>query len=100
MDLNAHVKYVIEVTACKYHNENPRLQFLNDQIVVTCCCPDFKVICLKKVIRTLIEYKDEPLQIAWRNPEDLLHHNLLPGAGARALGIMKKLLVLSHALPA
>ena len=98
MDLNAHVKSVIEVTACKYHNENPQLEFIGGQIEVTCCCPDFKVICLKKLIRVLIEYKDEPLQIAWRKPGDLSHHRLLPVT--RALGIMKRLFVLSHALPA
>lgn len=100
MDLNAHVKSVIEVMACKYHNENPRLQFSDGQIEVNCSCADFKVICLKKMIRTLIEFKDEPLQIAWRKPEDLLDHKLLPCAGARALSMMKKLFVLSHTLPA
>jgi hypothetical protein len=98
MDLNAHVKSVIEGTACKYHNKNPQLEFINGQIEVTCCCPDFKVICLKKLIRVLIEYKDEPLQIAWRKPEGLLHHKLLPVA--RALYTMRRLFVLSHTLPA
>ncbi|HTD39217.1 MAG TPA: hypothetical protein VK671_01265 [Mucilaginibacter sp.] len=68
MDLGAHVKSVIELTACKYHNQNPLLEFIDDQVVVIACCPDFKVICLKKLIRILIEHRDQTLRVAWRSP--------------------------------
>lgn len=68
MDLCAHVKSVIEVTTCKYHNENPSLGFINGEIVITTRCSDFKVICLKKLIRIFIEHRDQTLTEVWRRP--------------------------------
>ena len=64
INLNAHVKSLVETTACPIHHQKPLLEISDGKIIINCCCSDFKVMCLKQVIRVLIQEKDNTLQVA------------------------------------
>jgi hypothetical protein len=64
---NKHVKFLVEHKTCPVHNQKPSIQIIDDQIKVKCCCSDFKITCLKKIIRLLIDLKDYSLNIADRS---------------------------------
>ncbi|MDB5134178.1 MAG: hypothetical protein JWP37_781 [Mucilaginibacter sp.] len=66
MDLNTHVESVIDQMTCSVHKKRPLLVTVNDRIQISSCCPDFKIICLKKMIQLLTEYKEQELSIAWK----------------------------------
>jgi len=58
MDIKAHAKYVIESLTCAIHHEHPNLSVFADQIAMYCCCREFKIICLNKLIRLFVDHKD------------------------------------------
>ena len=64
---NTHVKLLVEHKTCPVHNQKPSIQIIDNQIKVKCCCPDFKITCLKKIIKLLIDLKDYSLNIAERS---------------------------------
>jgi hypothetical protein len=66
MDLNTHVKSVIDLTTCPVHNQKPLLAINDDRITFECCCLDFKIICMKKVIKLLEEDRAHLLKFGWK----------------------------------
>jgi hypothetical protein len=66
MDLYAHAKSVIELQLCKIHKKHPQVKFINDRIVIDCCCSEFKIICLKVLVNLLISHKNKDLTVVWK----------------------------------
>ncbi len=69
MDLNSHVKSMIEVMTCPIHHQNPSVILLDKQIEILCCCTDFKITCLKKMTDILIHHRDHTVNVVWKKPE-------------------------------
>ena len=68
MDLNSHVKAMIETMTCHIHNQKPSVVLLERNVEIMCCCTDFKIICLKKMAEILTNHKDQSLKVAWKKP--------------------------------
>ena len=69
MDLNTHVKSAIERLTCSIHHQNPSVILTGENIVINCCCSNFKVICLKLLIRSLVEHKGQTINIEWKKAD-------------------------------
>jgi hypothetical protein len=61
---------VIEFQVCKIHNEMPLLELINNVIIINTCCSDFKVTCLKLLVRILVEHKDQKMELVWKKPDE------------------------------
>ncbi len=61
---NKHVKSLVEHKTCPIHDQKPSIQIIDDRIKLKCCCSDFKITCLKKIVKLLIDLKDYSLNIA------------------------------------
>ena len=69
MDLYAHAKSVIELQLCEIHQEKPQVKFIDERIIIDCCCSDFKVTCLKALVNLLISpHRDKNLSVVWKKP--------------------------------
>lgn len=55
MDIDNHAKIVIENTTCEIHNQNPSVSYVKGNIQIRSCCPNFKIRCLKTVIKILAD---------------------------------------------
>jgi hypothetical protein len=51
MDLNHHVKFVIDLTTCPVHDKKAEIEIKDNQITFKCCCIDFKITCLRTLIK-------------------------------------------------
>jgi hypothetical protein len=51
MDLNHHVKFVIDLTSCPVHNQKPEINIEDNHVNFKCCCIDFKITCLRRLIK-------------------------------------------------
>lgn len=65
MDLNAHVKSVIESMTCPEHGQKPTVLIKDNSnnIDMFCCCTEFKIACLRKMTGILIDHKDKTLKL-------------------------------------
>lgn len=61
---NTHLKSLVEHKTCPVHNQKPYVEIVKGEIQVKCCCSDFKITCLKKIVKLLIDLKDYSLNIA------------------------------------
>jgi hypothetical protein len=68
MDLNTHVKSVIKFMTCTIHHQPPLIAIVGERIKIECCCSDFKILCLKKMIELLVQYKDHAPEAAFKVP--------------------------------
>jgi hypothetical protein len=53
MDLNQHVKLVIDLTICPIHGKKPLIEIADNYVTFECCCIDFKIACFQKLIKIL-----------------------------------------------
>ena len=51
MDLNQHIKFVIDATICPVHNQKPLVEISDNKLTFKCCCADFKITCLQTLIK-------------------------------------------------
>jgi hypothetical protein len=66
MDLNAHVKSVIELKTCPIHYEYPTVEIIDNHLNILCCCTDFKIACLKTMVSMLTEEREQKLKVVWK----------------------------------
>ena len=69
MDLNAHAKSAIESMTCSTHHKNPALIIADGDTYIQTCCTDFKIICLRELLKVLKEFKKKQLHVAWKADE-------------------------------
>ena len=65
MDLEAHAKSVIESLACAVHHQYPSVIISDHQVETKWCCPNFKIICLRELVKLLMADR-KPLSVAWK----------------------------------
>jgi len=51
MDLNHHIKFVIDLTICPVHSEKALIEICDNNITFKCCCADFKITCLQTLVK-------------------------------------------------
>lgn len=57
MDINNQVKFIIELKTCEIHHKTPHVNITENKVQIMCCCVEFKIECLKSIIRLLNEHK-------------------------------------------
>ena len=58
MDLNHHIKVVIDLTICPVHNQKALTEISDNNITFKCCCADFKITCLQTLIKLFESDRD------------------------------------------
>jgi hypothetical protein len=58
---NMHLCFQDEVKhqVCEKHEMSPSINIVDDEIVLICCCIDFKIKCYKIIVEALTTYKNE-----------------------------------------
>jgi hypothetical protein len=64
MALNNRIRSEIDQMTCSVHKERPFLVIVDGRIQVSSCCPEFKIICLRKLIHLLIELEEQELAVS------------------------------------
>jgi len=53
MDLNLHLKSVINHLTCKIHHQKAVFEIKGNILTVTCCCSGFEIQCLRTMVEIL-----------------------------------------------
>lgn len=65
-DYYADVKTLIASKKCDIHNRHPGIDIINGEVVLDCCCIDFKLTCYKNIINLLNKYRENQLKVVWK----------------------------------
>jgi len=59
---------MIGLKACPVHHEYAVVDIVDNKLDILCCCSDFKVECMKTLIRIQFFESDFKLKVVWRKP--------------------------------
>ena len=68
MDIETRLKAEIGLKICPVHRQYAIVEIIDNKLDIWCCCSDFKVECMKTLIKIQFDQPDFKLKVVWRKP--------------------------------